>query len=161
MSGNHVVLTKEERERLEEELNDLKTVKRPAVALEIQEARSHGDLSENAEYTEAKNEEARINGRIMDIEQILRVAELADETKLQGDVVGVGSVVRVYDMEYQEEDEYTIVGFTGADPMQMKISNESPIGAALMGAKEGDVVTADTPAGPVKMKVLSVGRASV
>ena len=159
MSENHVVLTKEERERLEEELNDLKTVKRPAVALEIQEARSHGDLSENAEYTEAKNEEARINGRIMDIEQILRVAELADETKLQGDVVGVGSVVRVYDMEYQ--DEYTIVGFTGADPMQMKISNESPIGAALMGAKEGDVVTADTPAGPVKMKVLSVGRASV
>ena len=151
MSENHVVLTKEERERLEEELNDLKTVKRPAVALEIQEARSHGDLSENAEYTEAKNEEARINGRIMDIEQILRVA----------DVVGVGSVVRVYDMEYQEEDEYTIVGFTGADPMQMKISNESPIGAALMGAKEGDVVTADTPAGPVKMKVLSVGRASV
>ena len=118
-------------------------------------------MSENAEYTEAKNEEARINGRIMDIEQILRVAELADETKLQGDVVGVGSVVRVYDMEYQEEDEYTIVGFTGADPMQMKISNESPIGAALMGAKEGDVVTADTPAGPVKMKVLSVGRASV
>ena len=75
--------------------------------------------------------------------------------------MGVGSVVRVYDMEYQEEDEYTIVGFTGADPMQMKISNESPIGAALMGAKAGDVVTADTPAGPVKLKVLSVGRASV
>lgn len=161
MSENHVVLTKEELERLELELNDLKTVKRPAVALEIQEARSHGDLSENAEYTEAKNEEARINGRILDIEQILRVAEMADETKLQNDVVGVGSVVRVFDMEYQEEDEYTIVGFTGADPMQMKISNESPIGAALMGAKAGDIVTADTPAGPLKMKVLSVGRAIV
>jgi len=159
MSENHVVLTKEERANLEAELADLKLVKRPAVALEIQEARSHGDLSENAEYTEAKNEEARINGRILEVEQILRVAEIVDESAASAGAVGVGSIVRVYDMEYQEEDEYTIVGYTGADPINMKISNESPIGMALMGAHEGDVVTANTPAGPVQLKVLEIRKA--
>jgi len=159
MSENRVVLTKEELNNLEAELNELKTVKRRENALEIQEARSHGDLSENAEYTEAKNEEARINGRIQEIEQILRIADVADESAAGADTVRVGSVVKVFDMTYEEEDEYTIVGSTGADPINMKISNESPIGMALMGAHEGDVVTANTPAGPVQLKVLEIRKA--
>ena len=159
MSENRVVLTKEELNNLEAELNELKTVKRRENALEIQESRSHGDLSENAEYTEAKNEEARINGRIQEIEQILRIADVADESAAGADVVRVGSVVKVFDMTYEEEDEYTIVGYTGADPINMKISNESPLGAALIGAHVGDVVSANTPGGLVQMKVLAIRKA--
>lgn len=159
MSENRVVLTKEELTNLEAELNELKTVKRQEVALEIQEARSHGDLSENAEYTEAKNEEARINGRIQEIEQILRIADVADEASASSDAVRVGCIVRVFDMTYEEEDEYTIVGYTGADPINMKISNESPLGAALIGAHVGDTVSANTPGGLVQMKVLAIRKA--
>ncbi len=152
------VLTLADKRRLEAELNMLKTVKRAEVTREISEARAHGDLSENAEYDEAKNEEARVQSRIVQLEEMLANATIVDEGETSAEVVSFGTVVTVYDMEYEEEDEYTIVGFTESDPSRLFISGESPIGAALMGAKVGDIVEADTPGGIVKMQVKSIKR---
>ena len=150
------VLTLSDKKKIEEELEYLKTVKRPQVTADIAEARAHGDLSENAEYTEAKNEEARVNGLIAEKEELLRTAIFMDDTQISTDAVAVGTVVRVFDLEYEEEDEYTIVGFTEADPAKLFISSESPIGMALIGAHVGEIVDAQTPGGVIKLKVLEI-----
>ena len=150
---NRVVLTPDGKRKLDEELNELKTVKRVEIAKEIEVARSFGELSENAEYDEAKNEQARIEGRIRDLEEMLRNAEVVDQAGQPAGVVGVGSAVRVFDLEYEEEDTYTLVGATEADPSKLKVSTESPIGKALIGARVGEVVEAQTPGGVIKLRI--------
>ena len=148
-------LTLTDKRKLEAELAELIEAKK-RVAEEIQIARGFGDLSENAEYDAAKDKEAEVYGNINRIEQILRTAIFVDDSAASNDVVSLGNVVRVLDMEYDEEDEYTIVGFTEADPMKLFISNESPIGAALIGAHLGETVEANTPGGKIKLKILEI-----
>ena len=153
-----VVLTLADKQKLEAELNELKTVKKAQVTKDIAEARAHGDLSENAEYDEAKNEEARVQGRIMQLEEMLANATIIRENELDLDTVSLGSVVTVYDVEFDEVDDYTIVGFTEADPSKLFISGESPIGKALIGARVGDTVDAETPGGIIKLEVRAIKR---
>lgn len=150
-------LTLTDKKKLEAELEELIEAKK-RVAEEIQIARGFGDLSENAEYDAAKKEEARVYGRMGEIEQILRTASFVDDSAASTDVVSLGNVVRVLDLDYDEEDEYTLVGFTEADPLKLFISNESPIGAALIGAHKGDTVEAVTPGGKVHLKILSISK---
>ena len=152
------VLTMSDKKNIEEELEYLKTVKRPQITADIAEARAHGDLSENAEYDEAKNEEARVNGLIAEKEELLRTAVFVDDCQISTDTVAVGTVVRVYDIAYSEEVTYTIVGFTEANPRKMLISGESPVGSALLGAHVDDIVEAQTPGGVVQLKVLEIKR---
>ncbi|SHF08796.1 transcription elongation factor GreA [Thermoanaerobacter uzonensis DSM 18761] len=151
-----VILTYEGLKKLEEELEYLKTVKRAEVAEKIKQARAFGDLSENSEYDEAKNEQAFIEGRIATIEAMLKNAKVIDEEDIKLDQVSIGCTVKVYDESYNEEVEYTIVGSAEADPMNNKISDESPIGKALLGKKVGDVVTVEVPAGIIKLKILEI-----
>ena len=148
-------LTLTDKKRLEAELEELQEAKRK-VAEEIQIARGFGDLSENAEYDAAKKEEARVYGRIGELEELLRTSTFVDDSAASTDVVSLGNVVRVKDLEYDEEDEYTLVGFTEADPAKLFISNDSPIGMALMGAHIGQTVEANTPGGKVRMEILSI-----
>ena len=148
-------LTLTDKKKLEAELAELVEAKKK-VAEDIQTARGFGDLSENAEYDAAKAKEAEVYGNISRIEQILRTATFIDDSAASTDTVSLGNVVRVLDMEYDEEDEYTIVGFTEADPAKLFISNESPIGMALMGAHLGDTVEANTPGGKIQLKVLAI-----
>ena len=148
-------LTLTDKKKLEAELAELMEAKK-RVAEEIQIARGFGDLSENAEYDAAKAKKAEVYGNIGRIEQILRTATFVDDSAASTDVVSLGNIVRVLDMEYNEEDEYTIVGFTEADPMKLFISNESPIGEALIGAHLGDTVVANTPGGKVSLKILDI-----
>lgn len=156
MAEKKTVLTVEGLRKLEDELQELKVVRRKDVAGKIKEARAQGDLSENAEYDAAKEEQAEIESRIALIEKMLRNAEVIDEEDLDGNTVGVGNTVRVLDMEFNEEVEYTIVGSTEADPMSGRISNESPLGVALIGSKENDIVTVDAPQGHMQYKVLGL-----
>ncbi|KHO61928.1 transcription elongation factor GreA [Thermoanaerobacter sp. YS13] len=151
-----VILTYEGLKKLEEELEYLKTVKRAEVAEKIKQARAFGDLSENSEYDEAKNEQAFIEGRIATIEAMLKNAKVIDEDDIKLDQVSIGCTVKVYDESYNEEVEYTIVGSAEADPMNNKISDESPIGKALLGKKVGDVVFVEVPAGIIKLKILEI-----
>ena len=153
-----VVLTPDGKRKLEDELNELKVVKRAQVVKDIAEARAHGDLSENAEYDEAKNEEARVNGRIAQLEELLAKAIIGDETGVSTDAVSVGTIVKVFDEEYDEEDEYTIVGYTEADPAKLFISAESPIGAALVGKHVGEVAEAHTPGGVIRLVIREIKR---
>ena len=148
-------LTLTDKKKLEADLADLIEQKKK-VAEDIQTARGFGDLSENAEYDAAKAKEAEVYGNISRIEQILRTATFIDDSAATADVVALGTVVKVLDMEYNEEDEYTLVGFTEANPMKLFISNESPIGEALMGAHVGDTVTANTPGGKIQLKILAI-----
>ena len=148
-------LTLTDKKKLEEELAELVEAKK-RVAEEIKIARGFGDLSENAEYDAAKKEEAHVYGRIAELEELLRTATFVDDTAVSTDTVAVGTVVRVLDEEFNEEDEYTLVGFTEADPTKLFISQESPIGEALVGKRVGDRVDVKTPGGIVKMKVLSI-----
>ena len=148
-------LTLTDKKKLEAELAELIEAKKK-VAEDIQTARGFGDLSENAEYDAAKAKEAEVYGNISRIEQILRTATFIDDSASSTDVVSLGNVVRVLDLEYDEEDEYTIVGFTEADPSKLYISNESPIGMALIGAHLGETVEANTPGGKIQLKVLSI-----
>ena len=148
-------LTLTDKKKLEAELEELQEAKKK-VAEEIQIARGFGDLSENAEYDAAKKEEARVYGRIGELEELLRTSTFVDDSAASTDVVSLGNVVRVKDLEYDEEHEYTLVGFTEADPMKLYISNESPIGLALMGVHIGQVVEANTPGGKVRMEILSI-----
>jgi transcription elongation factor GreA len=149
------ILTMTDKQNLEKELSELHLAKQQ-VAEEIKIARGHGDLSENAEYTEAKNAEARVYGRLQEVEMLLKTANFVDDSQLSTDVVNVGSVVKVFDLEFEEEDTYTIVGFTESDPAKLYVSSESPIGKALMGAKVKDVVSAQTPGGVIRLKVLEI-----
>lgn len=148
-------LTLTDKKKLEAELEELQEAKKK-VAEEIQIARGFGDLSENAEYDAAKKEEARVYGRIGELEELLRTATFVDDSVASTDTVSLGNVVRVKDLEWDEEDEYTLVGFTEADPSKLFISNESPIGMALMGAHIGQTVEANTPGGKVRMEILAI-----
>lgn len=143
---------------LEEELHDLKVVKRKEVAEKIKEAREQGDLSENAEYDAAKDEQRDIETRIEQIEKILKNAEVVIEDEVDLDKINVGCQVKVYDVEFEEEMEFKIVGSSEANSLQGKISNESPVGKALLGAKVGDEVTVETEAGEMEYKILEILR---
>lgn len=160
MSEKKNLLTYEGLRKLENELEDLKTVKRKEVAQKIKEAREQGDLSENAEYDAAKDEQRDIEARIEEIEKILKNAEVVVEDEVDLDKINVGCRVKVFDMEYDEEMEFKLVGSTEANSLQGKISNESPVGHALIGAKIGDVVEVETQAGIIKYKVLEIQRSN-
>ena len=143
---------------LEEELHDLKVVKRKEVAGKIKEAREQGDLSENAEYDAANDEQRDIEARIEEIEKILKNAEVVVEDEVDLEKINVGCTVRLYDVEFDEEMEYKIVGSSEANSLQGKISNESPVGKALMGRKVGDSVEVETQAGTIQYRVLGIQR---
>ncbi len=143
---------------LEEELHDLKVVKRKEVAEKIKEAREQGDLSENAEYDAAKDEQRDIEARIEEIEKILKNAEVVVEDEVDLEKINVGCTVKLYDVEFEEEMEYKIVGSSEANSLQGKISNESPVGKALMGKKVGDLVEVETQAGIIQYRVLEIQR---
>lgn len=143
---------------LEEELHDLKVVKRKEVAGKIKEAREQGDLSENAEYDAAKDEQRDIEARIEEIEKILKNAEVVVEDEVDLGKINVGCTVRLYDVEFDEEMEYKIVGSSEANSLQGKISNESPVGKALIGKKVGDLVEVETQAGMIQYRVLGIQR---
>ena len=145
---------------IEDELENLKVVKRKEVAGKIKEAREQGDLSENAEYDAAKDEQRDIEARIEDIEKILKNAEVVVEEEADLDKVSIGCSVKILDCEFDEELEYKIVGSTEANSLKGKISNESPVGKALLGKQVGDTVTVETPAGEFSYKVLSIHRAN-
>ena len=144
--------------KLEDELEFLKTVKRKEITEKIKVALGYGDLSENSEYDEAKNDQAFTEGRIIQLENMLKNAVVVDENEIPKDKVSVGSIVKVMDYEFDEEVEYTIVGSAEADPMNFKISNESPVGSALIGKKVGDVVEVAVPSGVSKFEVLEIRR---
>ena len=154
------LLTYEGLQKLESELHNLKVVKRKEVAQKIKEAREQGDLSENAEYDAAKDEQRDIEARIDEIEKILKNAEVVVEEEVDLDKISVGCRVKIVDMEYDEELDYKIVGSTEANSLKGKISNESPVGRALLGAKVGEVVTVETQAGDLNYKVLEIQRSN-
>ncbi len=154
------ILTYEGLQKLEEELQDLKVVKRREIAQKIKEAREQGDLSENAEYDAAKDEQRDIEARIEEIEMILKNAEVVVEDEVDLDKISVGCKVRILDIEYDEELEYKIVGSTEANSLKGKISNESPLGRALLGAAVGDVVKVEAPVGELSYKVLEIQRSN-
>ena len=156
MAEKKTILTYTGLRALEEELENLKVVKRKEVAVKIREAREQGDLSENAEYDAAKDEQRDIETRIEEIEKILKNVEVVDEDEVDLDKISIGCLVTLYDKEFEEEVEYKIVGSTEANSLAGKISNESPIGSALLGRKKNEVVDVETPGGIVQLKVLKI-----
>ena len=153
-----IKISEEGLKKLQDELENLKTVGRADIAEKIKIARGYGDLSENSEYDEAKNEQAKIEARIVEIESMLKNVEIISDIKGAAKTVVVGVKVKIYDEEFDEECEYKIVGSTEADPMNNKISDESPIGKAMMGKKVGDEVIAETPGGEMKLKILAISK---
>lgn len=151
-----VILTSEGLEKLEQELEYLTTEKRQEVAAKIKQALAFGDLSENSEYDEAKIEQAQVEERIKALDNMLKNVQIIDEDDIDTKKVGLGTKVRVLDMEFNEETEYTIVGSTEADPSQNKISDESPVGKALLGQKKNKIVEVTVPAGVIQFKILSI-----
>lgn len=158
MAQKEFILTYEGLKKLEDELEFLKTVKRREIAERIKVAREFGDISENAEYDEAKNEQAFMEGKIADIEYKLKIAKVIDEDDISTDTVSIGSSVRVLDLDYKEECRFIIVGTSEANPIEEKISNESPIGAALLGKKVGDTVVVGVPDGNVSFQILEINK---
>ncbi len=156
MAEREVLLSPEGKKNLEEELNHLKLVRRKEVAERIKAAREFGDLSENAEYEDAKNEQAFVEGRIMTLEKMLRHAKLVVEDQINSDTVTIGSTVKVKDLNKGNSLEYTIVGSHEADPARKRISNESPVGRALLGQRPGSVVSVMVPAGTFKYEIVSI-----
>lgn len=154
------ILTYEGLRQLEDELHDLKVNQRKAVAQKIKEAREQGDLSENAEYDAAKDEQRDIEARIEEIDKILKNAEVVVEDEVDVNTINVGCKVKIYDMEFDEELEYKIVGSTEANSLRGKISNESPLGSKLLGKTVGDVVSVDTHAGSMQYKILGILRSN-
>ena len=154
------ILTYEGLKKLEDELENLKVVRRKEVSQKIKEAREQGDLSENAEYDAAKDAQRDIEARIEELEKILKNAEVVVEEEADLDKVSIGCSVKILDCEFDEELEYKIVGSTEANSLKGKISNESPVGKALLGKQVGDTVTVETPAGEFSYKVLSIHRAN-
>ncbi len=144
---------------LVEELDFLKNTRRAEVKEAIAVARSFGDLSENAEYDAARNEQAQVEARILELEELIANATVVDESQIKHDSVNIGSCVKVLDLEFDEEIEYSLVGSNEANPFVGKISDQSPVGSALLGAKAGDEVVVDTPRGQMKLRVLEVSRA--
>ena len=158
MEQKKTILTYAGLKKLEDELHDLKVNKRREIAGKIKEAREQGDLSENAEYDAAKDEQRDIEARIEQIEKILKNAEVVVEEEVDLDKINIGCQVKILDMEFDEELEYKIVGSTEANSLEGKISNESPVGQALMGKKVNDVVDVETQAGVIQYKVLDIQR---
>lgn len=154
--NKEVLLTQEGFEKLEQELENLKTVKRVEIAERIKVALGFGDLSENSEYDEAKNAQAENETKIAELENKIRYAKIIDESEIDTKTVQVGNTVKLLDLEFDEEVSYTIVGSTEVDIAQNKISNESPIGSAILGAKKNQVVEVQAPAGVMQYKVLSI-----
>ncbi len=159
MADKKQVVTYTGLKKIEEELQDLKVVKRREIAAKIKEAREQGDLSENAEYDAAKDEQRDIESRIEQLEAILKNVEVVDEEDVDIDVAGIGRTVTVYDYEFDEEVVYNIVGSTEADIMNNKISDESPIGIALKGARVGEEVTVEAPDGDFKYRIMDIKKA--
>ena len=152
------LLTREGYKKLEAELEYYTSVRRNEIAEQIAVARGFGDLSENAEYDEAKNEQSRIEAKIVEMENTLRNCVVVEDSEVDTETVGVGNTVKVQNMTMKLEQTFTIVGANETDPKQMKISSESPIGATLLGKKVGQVVPVETPGGTVKLKVLEITR---
>ena len=152
--------TKQGYQDLVDELKYLKLTRREEIKEQIAVARGFGDLSENAEYDEARNEQAKVEARIQELEALIENAEIIDESMMDARSISLGSVVTLYDEDYDEEITYSIVGSNQADPLEQKISDQSPIGRALMGKKAGDRVTVTAPAGELHFKVLEVARAN-
>ena len=159
MAVKQMHYTKEGYQALVEELEYLKTIRRAEVKEALATARSYGDLSENSEYDEARNEQAKVESRITELEGLIIHAIVVDESEIDHSKVSVGSVVKVKNMKLKKEVEYTIVGSNEVDFWTGKISDQSPIGAALIGAREGDTVTVSAPDGEFKVKILAVARA--
>ncbi len=158
MENKTTKYTKEGFQALVDELNYLKGEKTEEVKQSLAQARSYGDLSENSEYDEAKNEQARVATRIAELEELITHAEIIDESELRADVINLGSTVLAYDYDMEEEVEYSIVGTNESDPMRGRISDRSPIGSAMIGKVVGDIVNVTTPGGELKFKILSVER---
>ena len=151
-----IFFTPEGLEKIENEIEYLKTVRRKEVSERIKVALGYGDLSENSEYDEAKNEQAQVEERIAKLEMMVRNAKIIDEKDLNTDVVNIGSSVKVRELDTMEEDEYTIVGSAEADPLEGKISNESPVGSKLLGNRIGDVVEVEVPDGIIKYEICGI-----
>ncbi len=149
-------MTQEEVRELEIQLDELKTIKRKEVAEKIKVARSFGDLSENSEYDEAKNEQAMVEAQILELETMLKNVELIDRDVLSTETVEIGLNIKLYDNKYDEELSYQIVGSNSADPSKGKISDESPLGKALKGKKVGDSVEVEAPGGMMSFKILEI-----
>jgi len=158
VSEQDVILTREGLEQLEDELENLRSVKRAEVKERLKEAIALGDLSENSEYDDAKNEQAFMEGRILELEKMIRNAKVIDDDVQQEGVISVGSLVKVRDIEFDEISEYRLVGTVEADPMNNRISNESPVGRALLGHKAGETVNVEVPAGIIKMEILEISK---
>ena len=156
MEEKEILLTQEGYDNLEKQLEYLKTEKRAEISERIKVALGFGDLSENSEYDEAKNAQADNEIKIVDLENKLRYARIIDESEIDTKTIQVGNTVKILDLEFNEELEYTIVGSTEVDLSKNRISNVSPIGAALIGAKKNDTIEANTPGGVVKYKVLDI-----
>ncbi len=154
--AKQIVVTESSYQKLKEELDYLKNVKRKEAAENVGIARSFGDLSENSEYDEAKNEQAKIEAQISELEETISHAKVISDHEIQTDMVSVGVSVTVYDMEYDEEVEYQIVSSREVDPLENKISDQSPIGRALIGTKIGDIVSVEVPDGVAKFKVMKI-----
>jgi transcription elongation factor GreA len=151
-----VILTPAGYEKLKSEIEHLETVERRKVADRIREAREFGDISENSEYDDAKNEQARLESTILLKKEKLRSARVIDTTDIPKGVVAIGSRVKVVDMDHGDEDEYEIVGSAEADPANSRLSNESPVGRAILGHKKGDVVQVAVPAGELRLKIVDI-----
>ena len=158
MEEKEVILTQKGYDKIEKELEFLRTEKRTEIAERIKVALGFGDLSENSEYDEAKNAQAENEGKIAELENKIRHAKIIDEKEIDTKTVQIGNTVKLYDVEFDEEVEYTIVGSAEADPMNFKISNESPVGSALIGKKVGDVVEVAVPSGVSKFEILEIRR---
>lgn len=153
-----IKVTEEGLKKLKDELEYLKTEGRTDIAEKIKVARGYGDLSENSEYDDAKNEQAKIEARIVELEAMLKNVEIIEDIKGAVKTVMVGVKVKVFDEEFEGEDEYYVVGSTEADPASNKISDESPVGRALLGHKVGDVVMVEAPAGEIKLKIVGISK---
>lgn len=158
MAEKQIILTLEGLKKTEQKLDYLKSVRRREVAERIKQAIEFGDISENSEYEDAKNEQAFIEGEILTLEKTLRNAQVIDEGEISTDIVAVGATVLLKDLEFSDELEYTIVGSAEADPTESKISNESPVGAAILGQKVGSIVEVNVPAGILKYEILDIKR---
>jgi transcription elongation factor GreA len=158
MVEKEVILTQEGLKKLEDELDHLKAVKRKEVAERIKVAISYGDISENSEYDDAKNEQAFIEGRVITLEKMLRNARIIQEDEVDTEAVSVGSTVILRDLEFDDEVEYTIVGSAESNPLENKISNESPVGQALLRKRKGTVVDVNVPAGVLQYEILDIRR---
>ena len=154
--AKQIVVTESSYQKLKEELDYLKNVKRKEAAENVGIARSFGDLSENSEYDEAKNEQAKIEAQISELEETINHAKVISDHEIQTDMVSVGVSVTVYDMDFDEEVEYQIVSSREVDPLENKISDQSPIGKALIGTKVDDVVSVDVPDGVAKFKIVKI-----